>query len=363
MRWDEAGAQEALLQARSRIFNGRHTLRDSTPLRLDLGMGGLSDLPPVDLELGGHAVSMPILLESGNYPMRAAVRKATGNRYRFVSNSAGIDESWESLEQALRSSRLPLVPLTLSEIRARNQAVIPPLEIAILSGVEQGTGLGGSGAVLVAVIGAIARYLRLQDVAWLDIALAVEARLGSMGGWEDIAAAASRDLTHFKVESGEDVIIAEPLDKPKFSEFLASGLLLVRTTNRRAGVYGNPLTRLFTQYLLGATRVVDAINKMSEANLAIWSACLREDIRDIGRLSGEQWRLWSDVTDDVIGQREVAKVLDLLPTHTKVLGSKLCGAGSAGYVLLFVDPETRNLTKDEMESRGWSVVTPRPTSS
>jgi len=322
-------------------------------------MGGLSDLPPVDAELGARTVSLPFRFDKSRQPVRAMIRPARGNYFRFQSSRAGVDETWESLEVAIQASKIPLVPLTLKLLSEDCDVSMPFVDVAILIDVEEGTGLGGSGSLVVAVLGAASNFLGLAEVPWINIAMSVEAYLGSMGGWEDIVAAASRRLTSFSVDMGSVCIKRAELDASTVEEGLCRHLVLVRTEYDRSGVYANPLGRLFVQYLLGFQKVVETVAAMNERSESIWQGCLAGDVAAVARLSSEQWKLWCECTNDVVGRQEVNTVVKTLGKEYRVLGAKLCGAGTGGYVLVFVEPGSRSAILDRLAILGRKAVVPQ----
>jgi galactokinase/mevalonate kinase-like predicted kinase len=356
--WSSSPAVSLLKEHRRRITDVALPEGGAGWLRLDLGMGGLADLPPVDTEVGAATVSLPFAVLAGEPPVSARGRRSRGDEFRFVASSLGLDEHWARIDgESIARSGVPIIPVALACLAEAEVYDLTPVEVALDSAVEIRAGLGGSGALLVAILSAVADCLDLHLASWLDIALSAEVKLGSLGGWEDLMAATVPRLTRFAVEQDTRTVVSERIPEGELERSLYEHLLLARTTGRRSG-HDLPLSRLLTQYLLGNPITWNGILEMNDLGAELWQALKAGDLPGALRLSEQQWRLWARLTGDQTGESEVARLLDRVG-RSDVLGAKLCGAGSAGYVLLFVDPHAREAVRSRL-SGTTRVIVPQP---
>jgi len=76
----------------------KHALKNASiltlaPVRLDLGMGGISDIPPYSLERYGNCLNVPIRLDS-NFPLEVRIEVLTEPVIQFVSKDLGVTKTY-----------------------------------------------------------------------------------------------------------------------------------------------------------------------------------------------------------------------------------------------------------------------------
>lgn len=307
--------------------------------RLDLGMGGIGDLPPVDGEICGTAVSMPLGLR-GRAPVSCCVRSLPEGIV-LTSVDLGVSERFEHWGQ-VEGYRGPLALLAASAAsvnrirRSLDAQGGRPLgvDLTVDVGIGVGSGLGVSGAIVHAVVNSVAPVLGVQAPQSPGIALDVEMHIGALGGWEDVVAASIEATLGFSRYSSNDGLTVRPMhmDSDARRE-LAACLTVARTPSRRTR-RAIGLERALVRYFCGDARAVRDVRQMNDMNSRIATAAASSDVAELARLTQAQWEIWVELIGDGAGKAVVARAVDAVGSEA-VLGAKLCGAGEAGHVAMF----------------------------
>src|SRR2546426_3507818 len=236
----------------------RHTMRRrerpppaafhaSAPMRLDFA-GGWTDVPPFPAREGGIVVN-------GSIELRAQVQLELGGQLlRLVSEELG-----ETLECANSGGLTPGGKLPLLTAALRMFPVLGGFTLTTRCDAPSGSGLGSSGALGVALVGALtrARQERLSGAESADQAWhveAVEARLP--GGKQDQYAAALGGFHRLSFRDPDVGIEPLTLD-PAFATALERQLLLCYTNKSR--VSGDTISRVMNAYERGDRTVTGAL--------------------------------------------------------------------------------------------------------
>ena len=304
------------------------------PLRITLGGGG-TDLPSYYEGHGGFVLSAAV----DKYVYICLNRPAADRLIRLrYSRSEEVSEVAE-LEH-------DLVRPTLELLGPREN-----LEIASLADVPAGTGLGSSGAYLVALLTALheLKRERVPPQALAELAFHIERELaGHPVGKQDQYLAAFGGLTCLDIERDGRVHVS-PLAAPvAVIEELQSRLLLFFTSfSRRAD------TILHAQQIATEREdatVVESLHRTKEIGLEIRAALERGEVDEVGRLMHEHWQN-KKRRSALISRDDVDRWYDT-GREAGALGGKLIGAGGGGFLVLYCPPAAKATVCEALAAEG-----------
>ncbi len=290
--------------------------RAAAPARIDLA-GGWTDVPPFSARAGGLVVNAAIGL------MVHVELRLGGSLVRLESLDLGQSVECVNSAGLVLDGRLDLLKAGL-----RMYPVLGPLTLTTRSDAPPGSGLGGSGALDVALVACLsaARQERLDareiaQQAWL--LETHEARIP--GGRQDQLAAALGGFQRLSFRDPDVGIEPITLD-PAFAEALERRFVLCYTGHSR--VSGATITRVMSAYENGDRGVTGALEKMKDVAAAMVDALRAADIVRVGALLSENWTCQQALdpgmrTDDM-------SLLERAMQQCKVLGGKAAGAGAGG---------------------------------
>jgi D-glycero-alpha-D-manno-heptose-7-phosphate kinase len=292
----------------------------AAPVRLDFA-GGWTDVPPFSAREGGAVVSAAIGLF-----VRADVRPE-GSGFHIIAEDIG-----ERMDLPADSSLLPDGRLDLHKAALRMLGVKPPVTLFTRSDAPKGSGVGGSGALDVALVTAISAATAsdgavptsvnaLAETAWrLE---AVEA--GVPGGRQDQWAAAlgGFNLLRFR----DPAVHVERLElQPEFQTELARRTLLCYTGASRLS--GDTIARVMGAYERNESRVVGALRELCGVAERMAAALRSADLAGVGALLSENWRL-QQALDTHMSTPAMAG-LEAALGAVGALGGKAAGSGAGG---------------------------------
>ena len=331
-------------------MSNRRGVSVRSPLRLSLGGGG-TDLPSYYRRFGGELVAGSI------------------NKYVSVSISPTSNESCVVSYSSFDADR------SLSDNRQREEVDHPSklqhpiireaivrsgltgrFEVSVCSDLPGGTGLGSSGALTVALLGALARYRRYISDDKLEGSrdcpsgesvfeefekhqLAEEAcrieidALEQPVGKQDQYASAIGGITRFAF-SQDDSVRAFPLEiSPQTVTKLEQNLLLFNTGARRQAHDALREQKERTEGM--DEQMLQNLHATKELGKASMRALESGDLAEFARLMDSQWehkrRRSGSVSSELIDHAySVAK-------NCGCLGGKLIGGGGGGFMLLYAE--------------------------
>jgi D-glycero-alpha-D-manno-heptose-7-phosphate kinase len=240
------------------------------------------------------------------------------------ANSAGLEAG----------GKLPLLTAAV-----RMFPVLGGFTLTTRSDAPPGSGLGSSGALGVALVGALtkARQESLREAEHADQAWqveAVEARLP--GGKQDQYAAALGGFHRFSFRDPD--VGVEPLTiDPAFAAALQRQMLLCYTNKSR--VSGDTIARVMNAYERGDRAVLGALRAMKDVAEAMVEALRRADMARVGALLSENWK-YQQALDTGMRTREMAQ-LESAAASVGMLGGKAAGAGAGGSMFFLMKDDAR----------------------
>ncbi|HYK11276.1 MAG TPA: hypothetical protein VEV39_10780 [Gemmatimonadales bacterium] len=291
-------------------------VRASAPARLDFA-GGWTDVPPFSAREGGVVVNgalalrVEVALEIGG-PLIRLEAEDTGSVVECVNAGGLISDGRLELHKAA----LRMFPVQ-GNLTLKTRSAAPP-----------GSGLGGSGALDVALVACLARARderwdtrELAEHAWhLE---AVEARLP--GGRQDQQAAAYGGFHRFTFRDPD--VGVEPITlAPAFADALARHVVLCYTGETR--VSSDMITRVAIAYEKGDPKVTGALRALKDLAGEMADALRAGDLAAVGRILSRNWERQLELGE---GMRTPAMArLEQALAAAGALGGKAAGAGAGG---------------------------------
>jgi len=285
------------------------------PFRISLGGGG-TDLPSYYSKYGGFVLSAAInkyLYIYVNRPSADEFIRVKYSRYEQVSSP-------DEIQHDLVRPALKLLNLNGS------------LEIASMADVPAGTGLGSSGAYLVALLTALYELKRekVPTQALAEMACHIEVNLaGHPVGKHDHYLAAFGGITCLEIGADGQVKVS-PLDVSITTvEDFRNSVLLFYTGITRSSSDILEAQKQDTQR--GAPTVVDSLHRTKDLGYRVREALEQGDLERFGLLLDEHWqnkkRRSAQISDRRIDNwYELAK-------GNGALGGKVMGAGGGGFFM------------------------------
>ncbi|HWW89071.1 MAG TPA: hypothetical protein VNZ26_36005, partial [Vicinamibacterales bacterium] len=304
------------------------------PLRIPLGGGG-TDLPSYYGQYGGFIVSAGINKFVNIYvnrPYADSFRRIKYSKYEQVARV-------EDIEHDLVRPALQLLNMNGS------------LEIASMADVPDGTGLGSSGAYLVALLTALyeLRRERVPTQTIAETACHIEMDLaGHPVGKHDHYLAAFAGITVLDIEPDGTVHVSALDVSESTIEELRVGTLLYYTgmTRRSRDILAEQ--RKGTED--GCRAMVDNLHRTKEIGYRIKEALSDGELEAYGRLLDEHWENKKRRSVSIS-----ASQIDEWYKRAKccgALGGKIMGAGGGGFLMLYCPPAAKARVRKVMQNEG-----------
>jgi D-glycero-alpha-D-manno-heptose-7-phosphate kinase len=310
----------------------------SAPTRIDLA-GGTVDLWPLYL-FHPEAVTVNAAIDLRVRVRVVPIRKPV---IRLTDQSAGRTVEWKTRERNSAHPRYELFSQAL-----RHFSVKQGLHIEFASDVPRGAGLAGSSALLVAFCGALMRSGKqgIRRDRFLALVRDIETCLIKVpAGMQDYYPALWGGVQALWWRPGE--VSRESL--PVLTGELEKRLLLVYTgTSRNSGTNN---WEVFKRHLDGDRRVHRLFDKIVEAGQEMVAALRRGDSRGVGRAMAAEAEARKRLFPGIM-TREI-RSLERAVRRLGAIGTKVCGAGGGGCVVVYVDPEDKVRSTEKIREMGF----------
>ena len=316
------------------------------PVRVDPAGGG-TDAPPFSVEHGGMVVNIAI----GRHAFASVDRLPQGSGIIIYSEDLGVGVTAPTVAE---------LPGRLEFLEAFVGRLADPADSLLLvteSDVPAGAGLGGSGAVGVAVAAAIDRAYGRQRSQAETAALANSVERGDLGypgGDQDSFGAALGGINRLEYVQGGGTRPHRVAVPDETRRALEHRSLLIYTSE--AHVSGNIHQDIKDSYALEDSPTVAAMIRLREeagkmaaaleaGDLDAYVDSLNASCRNLYRLHPR--------CDSAAHRRCFKELGDV------ILGGKTCGAGGGGAMLVFTKPGRRReclRRAEEMGALAWPVT-------
>jgi D-glycero-alpha-D-manno-heptose-7-phosphate kinase len=312
------------------------------PLRIDLA-GGWTDVAPYARRAGGAVVNVAIDLRA-HVQVRSRGGDVTVRALDLGAVATARDAS------ALR----PDGELGLLKAAARRLGPPGGFEVVTASDAPPGSGLGGSGALGVALAAGFAtlRGERPMPAELAQRAYQLEAEdLGVLGGRQDQYAAALGGLQF--LEFGEPGVSATRLAPPEsFLRELERHLVLCYTGASRLS--GETHARVWRRFAEGDAQVGAALDGIRRCAGAMRDAIGRAELVAMGEILAENWAHQQALVPDM--QTGVMKTLERAAAAAGASAAKACGAGAGGCLVFLARPGCAFAVADAVRAAGGTVL-------
>ena len=326
----------------------RPVLRARAPLRISFAGGG-TDVSPFPEREGGAVLSSTISSFSFS-----TLRPRNDGKVTVSSLDYGTSVDFHIDADVEFDGQLDLPKAAIARIRDLPGAVPSGgFDLFLHTQAPPGSGLGSSSAVMVSVIGLVAKHcgvdLTPYDVAELAYKLE-RVDLGIPGGSQDQYAAAFGGFNF--IEFGADDVLVTPLRvRAATVHELEHNMLLAFTGATR--VSDHIIEDQRSRYQSGQAQALEGLRAQKELAAAMKAALIRGEVESFGRLLGEAWAQKRKMSDR-IATPLIDEAVDIA-LRSGALGGKVTGAGGGGHLVFVCEFERRHIVAEELIRLGMRV--------
>jgi galactokinase/mevalonate kinase-like predicted kinase len=331
-----------------------------SPVRLDLA-GGWTDTPPYCLQYGGKVVNLAVNL-NGQPPIQVFARLSDQPELVIRSIDLGIEErvrTYADLQQyeqvgsgfAVAKAALALagfLPRFLNgdkydSLEAQLKAFGGGIDVALLSAVPKGSGLGTSSILAATLLGTLSELCGLNwDTHALSArTLALEQMLTTGGGWQDQIGGLLHGIKLIETQPG---LSQKPTIRWLPGQFFAGGQPVLLYYTGLTRVAKGILQEIVRGMFLNSRPHLEILNDIGANALRLTDALQRQDWNGLTDAIRSSWTL-NQRLDAGTNPPAVQTILDQVSDHLDAM--KLLGAGGGGYMLMFAkdDEAARRIRK------------------
>jgi D-glycero-alpha-D-manno-heptose-7-phosphate kinase len=294
-----------------------------SPLRISLGGGG-TDLPSYYQKHGGFLIAAAI--DKYVYiTIHRTFFESILLKYSEMEKVATVDEI-----------RHPLIREALLMSGGPNKAI----EIASMSDIPAGTGLGSSGSFTTALLYALYALKRetisKRDVAEAACRIEIE-RLGESVGKQDQYISAFGGITSFRFDPDGQVHVAPVRLKAETLSNLEQNLTLFFTGFSRSA--SAMLKDQDSKSRIDDAQMTAELHFVKQLGLESQAALERDDLAEFGRLLHVHWER-KRTRSAGMSNPQIDQYYELA-RRNGALGGKLVGAGGGGFLMFYSEDNTK----------------------
>ena len=327
---------------------GRMIIRARAPLRLSF-CGGGTDLPPYPQERGGLVLSATI----GRYAW-ATLRFLPERVLRIHSVDLHTGGQYGLGDRLELDGHLDLVKAAINRmLPGARREELPGLEVYLETEAPAGSGLGGSSALVAALLGALSEWRRVRHDKYEFARMAWEVEredVGIPGGMQDQYAAVFGGFNLIEFYGPGQVVVNPLRVDPQVIDELQYNLLLVYVGRRRAGSVIEDQVRGYRERREG---VREALDRIRDLTVAAKRALLRGRFQEFGEILHEAW-LAKKRTAPTVSTPFVEEAYEEA-RKLGAIGGKISGAGGGGYMFLLCPWTRKQAIADRLRAMGGEV--------
>lgn len=316
----------------------------TAPLRISL-VGGGTDFPHWYESHGGAVLSATI-----DHVVRVTITPRVDRQIRVRSLDLGHLVEYHLDEGPEYDGVMDLAKAAIERV-----GVDSGLDVDIESEAPPGSGLGGSSALVTAVVGALAalgeRDLTAAEVAKISYAIERD-DLGISGGWQDQYAAAYGGFN--LIEFSPTGAHVRPVDADTTTlASLRRHMLLCYTGAVRRDV--GLIDTQIELYRTGREDTLLGMKQLQEMAYAMRDLVEAGDVSRLGPMLREAFEAKKRMNPFVAEHTPIEQMLDVA-RGAGASGGKICGAGGGGYLLISAPPERQGEVRGALESLGGQMA-------
>jgi D-glycero-alpha-D-manno-heptose-7-phosphate kinase len=315
-------------------------IRAVAPLRISF-VGGGTDFPHYFEEHGGAVLSATI-----DHQVRVTIVPRKDRHVIVRSLDLG-----HLVEYHLDAGPVYNGVMDLAKGAIARVGVSDGIEVDIESDAPAGSGLGGSSALVTAVVAGLAllggRRLEAHELARLCYSIERD-DLGISGGWQDQYAAAFGGFNLLEF-SRKGVQVSPVRAKPDTMARLEECLMLCYSgaVRRNAGL----IDRQIELYRQGREETILGMKQLHEIAYSMRDAIERNAPDDLGGMLGDAFVAKRRMNPHIAEHTPIEAMLSLAQA-AGAGGGKICGAGGGGYLLLYCRPSAQPIVRSKLEGLG-----------
>ncbi len=322
-------------------------IRARAPLRIAFAGGG-TDVPPFVDRRGGHVLNATI----NRYAYCTIVPDVAG-QITLRSLDYGNEVSYHVDDEVPPFDyQMDLAKGVIRRLGVDRERV--GFELFTHTDCPPGSGLGASSTMVVALIGAFDRWLRLGLTRYDIARLASEVErddLGIRGGRQDQYAAAFGGFNFMEFSAGESLVVPLRIPPEWVSELEYSLVLAYTGTSRLSS---DIIADQIKNFAEGQPDPVEAMEATKAAASEMKRLLLRGEFRAFGEALHEAWLLKKRMSTK-ISSLHIDAIYEAA-RRAGALGGKISGAGGGGFMFFFTDFDRRHRVIEALTAEGAEVV-------
>lgn len=215
--------------------------------------------------------------------------------------------------------------------------------------VPTGSGLGTSSTLVVSILGAFTEWLRLPlgeyDMAKLAYEIERE-DLKMSGGKQDQYAATFGGFNFMEFYEDNRVIVNPLRIREDVQLELSYSILLYYTQTSRKSA--NIIEQQTANVKKSAAKPIEAMHKVKEQAFHMKEALLTGNLKKIGHILHESW-----INKKAMAEGISNEMIDSIYENAQkngAIGGKISGAGGGGFMIFYVDSDSKNKLKKYLNS-------------
>jgi D-glycero-alpha-D-manno-heptose-7-phosphate kinase len=319
-------------------------IRSKAPFRVSFGGGG-TDMAPYCIEHGGCVISTTI-----DRHVYITLKPRTDRNVNIFSNNLNVEFNFE-IDDTDYSTNFEIFKGVFNVLDVKNG-----FDISFYSELPPGSGMGGSSSLSVALIGALNTYYKLgfskYDIA--QKAYDIERiELKQKGGYQDQFAAAYGGFNYIEFSDKVNVF---PLDtSQEMINELQFRLILCYVGGSHFS--SNIQDEVLKGYQIEKRNYIEAMEDLKNVAHSMKNIIESNNLNrlnEFGHLLHKGWIAKKSLSTKISNKN----IENFYITSRKfgVLGGKLLGAGGGGHLLLFSDPNKKNIVIQELKKIGGEIV-------
>jgi D-glycero-alpha-D-manno-heptose-7-phosphate kinase len=310
------------------------------PLRISF-VGGGTDFPHWYDQHGGAVLSATI-----DHVVRVTIAPRNDRQVRVRSLDLGHLVEYHLDEGPEYDGVMDLAKAAITRM-----GVHTGIDVDIESEAPPGSGLGGSSAVVTAVVAGLAMLEGIELTAG-ELALmayAVERDdLGISGGWQDQFAAAHGGCNLIEFRASGTTVSPVEADAARLEDLRRHLLLCYTGTVRRNVGLIDTQIDLFNR---GREETLLGMKQLAEMAYSMREAIESGDIERLGLMLRDAFEAKKRMNPHIADHTPIEAMLDTA-RRAGAIGGKICGAGGGGYLLIACRPEVRADVRSALEVLG-----------
>ena len=321
-------------------------IRSRAPLRISFGGGG-TDVSPYCDERGGAVLSATI----NRHAYATVVPGGDQIEVRSLDYDASI--AYNLKDEFIYDGQLDLAKGILDHFR--RLADFPSgVKILLHNDAPPGSGLGSSSAITVALIAALARFLRMPMDSYQIARKAFDierTEVGIVGGKQDQYASTFGGFNY--IEFHRDLTLVNALRLPEETVFeLEYRLVFAYVGGKR--VYSNILNKQVANFNERKVSAVDAMDNIKRLAEEMKRALLLGRLGDFADLLHEGWESKKQMAEGI--SNESIDSIYAAAREAGAQGGKITGAGGGGFMFFMCDPFRSHQVQEALVANGAQVV-------